>query len=220
MNPTCPQCGKFVEDAGTVPCLCPSCGGGLLPETEYLPSTPAPRAVPRASAAAMETIGGYQLLRRLGQGGMGAAATLRRAARGGNKEDGRWRWESGRASSKMNCSSRRTGWQFFNGLLVPVRLIRKVTKKSGVSWTWNRNYRNPRMLMGFWGLAPLAVASSSLPIRGDQLRQTKDSKIRVQRHSPQRLLRQKLVLPGGLTISAEKHRGRVMLRIEVPEGEL
>ena len=72
MNPTCPQCGKFVEDAGTGPCPCPSCGGGLLPETEYLPSTPAPRAVPRASAAAMATIGGYQLLRRLGQGGMGA----------------------------------------------------------------------------------------------------------------------------------------------------
>jgi hypothetical protein len=40
---------------------------------------------------------------------------------------------------------------------------------------------------------------------------------RVQRHSPHRLLRQKLVLPGGITISAEKHRGRVMVRVEVPE---
>ena len=28
---------------------------------------------------------------------------------------------------------------------------------------------------------------------------------KVQRHSPDRLLRQKLVLPGGITVSAEKH---------------
>ena len=41
---------------------------------------------------------------------------------------------------------------------------------------------------------------------------------RVQRHSPHRLLRKKLVLPGGITISAEKHRGRVMVRVEVPRG--
>ena len=47
-----------------------------------------------------------------------------------------------------------------------------------------------------------------------------DSKIavglhrRVQRHSPHRLLRQKLVLPGGITISAEKHKGRIVVRIE------
>jgi hypothetical protein len=41
---------------------------------------------------------------------------------------------------------------------------------------------------------------------------------RVQRHSPHRLLREKLVLPGGITISAEKHRGRVMVRVEVPVG--
>jgi hypothetical protein len=41
-------------------------------------------------------------------------------------------------------------------------------------------------------------------------------KLRVQRHSPHQLLRRKLVLPGGITVSAEKHRGRVMVRVEVP----
>lgn len=46
---------------------------------------------------------------------------------------------------------------------------------------------------------------------------TKDSlQRRVQRHSPHRLLREKLVLPGGITISTEKRRGRVMVRIEAP----
>jgi hypothetical protein len=44
-------------------------------------------------------------------------------------------------------------------------------------------------------------------------------KRRVQRHSPHRLLREKLVLPGGVTISAEKHRGRVMVRVEMPQVE-
>ena len=49
---------------------------------------------------------------------------------------------------------------------------------------------------------------------------TKDSlQRRVQRHSPHRLLRKKLVLPGGITISAEKHRGRVVVRVEMPEGK-
>ena len=43
-------------------------------------------------------------------------------------------------------------------------------------------------------------------------------KRRVQRHSPHRLLRKKLVLPGGITISAEKHRGRVVVRVEMPAG--
>jgi hypothetical protein len=42
---------------------------------------------------------------------------------------------------------------------------------------------------------------------------------RVQRHSPHRLLRKTLVLPGGITISAEKHRGRVMVRVEVPASQ-
>jgi len=40
---------------------------------------------------------------------------------------------------------------------------------------------------------------------------------KVQRHSPDRLLRQKLVLPGGVTVSAEKHKGRLMVRFEWPD---
>jgi len=39
-------------------------------------------------------------------------------------------------------------------------------------------------------------------------------KRKVQRHSPHRLLRQKLVLPGGVTVSAEKHKGRIVVRVE------
>ena len=39
---------------------------------------------------------------------------------------------------------------------------------------------------------------------------------RVQRHSPDRLLRQKLVLPGEITVSAEKHMGRLVVRVESP----
>jgi len=44
-------------------------------------------------------------------------------------------------------------------------------------------------------------------------------KRKVQRHSPHRLLRKTLVLPGGATVSAERHRGRLVVRIEVPEQE-
>ena len=43
-------------------------------------------------------------------------------------------------------------------------------------------------------------------------------KRKVQRHSPDRLLRQKLVLPGDITVSAEKHKGRLVARIESPDN--
>ena len=42
---------------------------------------------------------------------------------------------------------------------------------------------------------------------------------KVQRHSPDRLLRQKVVLPGAITISAERHRGRLVIRVESPNEE-
>jgi len=42
---------------------------------------------------------------------------------------------------------------------------------------------------------------------------------KVQRYSPDRLLRQKLVLPGAISISAEKHKGRLVVRVESPENE-
>ena len=59
----------------------------------------------------------------------------------------------------------------------------------------------------------------------EQVNQSQSSAIkdslqrRVQRHSPHRLLRKKLVLPGGITISAEKHRGRLVVRVESPGDE-
>jgi hypothetical protein len=40
---------------------------------------------------------------------------------------------------------------------------------------------------------------------------------RIRRHSPHRLLRQKLVLPGGVIVSAEKHKGRLVVRVESPD---
>jgi len=41
----------------------------------------------------------------------------------------------------------------------------------------------------------------------------------VQRYSPDRLLRQKLVLPGDITVSAEKHKGRLVVRVESPQND-
>jgi hypothetical protein len=51
----------------------------------------------------------------------------------------------------------------------------------------------------------------------DENRNTERPKRKVQRHSPHRLLRQKLVLPGDITVSAEKHKGRLVVRVESPE---
>jgi len=42
-------------------------------------------------------------------------------------------------------------------------------------------------------------------------------KRRVQRLSPARLLRQKLDLPGGITVSAERHKGRLVVRFDMPQ---
>lgn len=42
-------------------------------------------------------------------------------------------------------------------------------------------------------------------------------KRKVQRHSPDRLLRQKVDLPGDITISVEKHKGRLVVRVDSPK---
>jgi hypothetical protein len=42
---------------------------------------------------------------------------------------------------------------------------------------------------------------------------------KVQRHSPDRLLRRPVELPGGLVVSAERHKGRLVVRFESPEAE-
>lgn len=41
-------------------------------------------------------------------------------------------------------------------------------------------------------------------------------KQRVLRHSPYRLLSRPVVLAGGVKVGAEKHRGRIVIRIESP----
>jgi hypothetical protein len=45
------------------------------------------------------------------------------------------------------------------------------------------------------------------------------SKGRVERHSPNRLLHKPVQLPGGVTVSAERHNGRLMVRVESPIDE-
>ena len=44
-------------------------------------------------------------------------------------------------------------------------------------------------------------------------------KRKVERYSPNRLLRKKLILPGDIAVSAEKHRGRLVVRVESPSAE-
>ena len=47
---------------------------------------------------------------------------------------------------------------------------------------------------------------------------TLQSRKKVQRHSPDRLLRQPVRLEGDVTVSAERHRGRLVVRLESLES--
>ena len=42
---------------------------------------------------------------------------------------------------------------------------------------------------------------------------------KVQRYSPDRLLRRPVKLEGGVTVSAERHKGRIVVRVESPGEE-
>jgi hypothetical protein len=42
---------------------------------------------------------------------------------------------------------------------------------------------------------------------------------KVQRYSPDRLLRDKVTVPAESTVSTEKHRGRIMVRVESFEDQ-
>jgi hypothetical protein len=44
-------------------------------------------------------------------------------------------------------------------------------------------------------------------------------KPRVERHSTQRLLRKPVELPSGVIVSAERHKGRLVVRVETPNYE-
>jgi hypothetical protein len=48
---------------------------------------------------------------------------------------------------------------------------------------------------------------------------TKGPRKKVQRYSPDRLLREKIKVPAATTVSAERHNGRVMLRFEMVRDE-
>jgi hypothetical protein len=48
---------------------------------------------------------------------------------------------------------------------------------------------------------------------------TRAPKRHVQRCSAHRLLRTTLVLPGAITVSAKKHRGRLVVRVKSPAVE-
>ncbi len=52
--------------------------------------------------------------------------------------------------------------------------------------------------------------------------QTNDAarpKWKVRRYSPDRLRREKVTVPAESTVSAETHRGRLMVRVEMPQVE-
>jgi hypothetical protein len=53
----------------------------------------------------------------------------------------------------------------------------------------------------------------------DPKRSDQRPKRRVRRYSPDRLLREKVSVKAGSTVSTEKHRGRLMVRVETPEVE-
>jgi len=55
----------------------------------------------------------------------------------------------------------------------------------------------------------------------DQTAKTRAERHRkkVQRHSPDRLLRRPVELGGGVTVSAERHKGRIVVRVESPGDE-
>lgn len=44
-------------------------------------------------------------------------------------------------------------------------------------------------------------------------------KRKIRHYSPDRLLREKITVPAESTLSTEKHRGRLMVRVESPQDE-
>jgi serine/threonine protein kinase len=79
MQLTCPQCQRILEFLGERPSFCAYCGQALrrgeatvefLHEAETTP--PGPSATDGSPTSVPEVVGGYRLLRQLGEGGMGA----------------------------------------------------------------------------------------------------------------------------------------------------
>jgi len=64
-----------------------------------------------------------------------------------------------------------------------------------------------------------ALAAKGLSVEHDPKKHDERPKGRVRRYSPDRLLRQPVAVSSGGTVSAEKHRGRLVVRVEVSEGE-
>ena len=62
------------------------------------------------------------------------------------------------------------------------------------------------------------VTAKGLSVDQARKSDTERPKRKVQRHSPDRLLRRPVELPGGVRVSAERHRGRIVVRVESPEG--
>jgi hypothetical protein len=75
MSLPCPRCGRVLEYSGEPPLFCGYCGSRLklaaTVDFDHEAETVAPREASAASAEVPEQVGGYRLLRPLGEGGMG-----------------------------------------------------------------------------------------------------------------------------------------------------
>jgi len=64
-----------------------------------------------------------------------------------------------------------------------------------------------------------SATAKGLTVEQNPKTDVEPSKKKVQRYSPDRLLGEKITVPAESTLSTEKHRGRMMVRVESPNDE-
>jgi hypothetical protein len=65
-------------------------------------------------------------------------------------------------------------------------------------------------------MSPKNASAKGLTVEQSAKNDGERPRKKVQRHSPDRLLRRPVELPGGLVVSAERHKGRIVVRLETP----
>jgi hypothetical protein len=103
-------------------------------------------------------------------------------------------------------------------LLDSVRLVSgPPARRPGLSGAALRFSEQPARSSYVRTLRMYAVPQAQPPSAPREGQVTATSKRKIQRHSPDRLLRKPVALSCGVTISAEKHRGRLVVRGESPQ---